>query len=409
MRVPIIDSDAHVGEPPDLWIDRIEATNEEQRRLIPSVRFNDDKKRLEWYVGGEFVSTAPSGTSLGWREPPPANPPTFEDAHPAAFDPDERVHLMDESGIWAEVLFPNVGGLGNEGFLNIKDNDLRNACVRAYNDFLTEFCSSHPERLIPVGATMFWDLQACVKELERTHAQGHRALLFSGKPDVYWGQPHLADPYWDPVWDAAQGMGLPVAFHVGAADPNAGLWHQTGYQGLPARTRMASQAVLQNFGLGKTIADLIYGGVTHRFPNLRFIVVESGLGWIGFLLEAMDYHFTEHRIREKSPELNLLPSEYFRRQMYCSYWFEVEAPRHNLEYIGVDNVMFETDFPHPTGLWPPTSIATRVKDSLAGHRAEVVRKVLFENAANLYNISAPPASWPYAVDIPVSEGEPTFP
>jgi predicted TIM-barrel fold metal-dependent hydrolase len=403
MRCPVVDTDAHVGEPANLWVDRIEPKNDEQRRLIPQVRRNETKNRLEWFVGDEFASAAPSSTVLGWREPPPANPPTFEDAHPAAFDPVERLRVMDDSGIWAEVLFPNVGGLGNEGFLKIEDTDLRNACVRAYNDFLTELCATDPNRLIPVGATMFWDIDSCVNELERCCSLEHRALLFSGKPDVYWGQPHLADPYWDPLWARAQEMGLPIAFHVGAADPTGGLWYQKGYRGMPTRTRFASQTLMTFTGLGQTIVDLIYGGVAQRFPDLKFVIVESGIGWLGFLLEVMDYQFVEHRIHEASPELTLLPSEYFHRQIYVSYWFEIEGPQRNLEHIGVDNVMFETDFPHPTGLWPPTSIPTRVKSSLAGFPAQVVRKVLFENAAGLYKIPPPPDSWEHLIDIPVEE------
>jgi predicted TIM-barrel fold metal-dependent hydrolase len=403
MRIPIIDSDAHIGEPANLWVDRIEPKDDDQRRLIPQVRRNEEKDRLEWFVGDVVVSAAPSSTVLGWKGLAPSNPPTFEDAHPACFDPDERVKLMDQEGIWAEVLFPNVGGLGNEGFLKIEDAELRAACVRAYNDFLTDHCNTHPGRLIPVGATMFWDIDACIKELERTYEMGHRALLFSGKPDVFWGQPHLADPYWDPLWARAQEMNLPVAFHVGPPDPTTGPWWEKGYKGLPTRTRYTSLNIMQFTGLGQTIVDLIYGGVAQRFPELKFVVVETGLGWISFLLETIDYHFLEHRIRESSPNLTLMPSEYFRRQMYVSYWYEVQGPQHDIDFVGRDNVMFETDFPHPTGLWPPESIATRVKTSLANCPVELVEKVLFKNAASLYNIAPPPDTWEHCLDLPVEE------
>jgi predicted TIM-barrel fold metal-dependent hydrolase len=163
---------------------------------------------------------------------------------------------------------------------------------------------------------------------------------------------------------------------------------------------------MQFTGLGQTIVDLIYGGVAERFPRLKMVVVETGVGWISFLLETMDYNFIEHRIRESSPQLTLLPSEYFRRQMYVSYWYEVQGPQRDLEFIGVNNVMFETDFPHPTGLWPPESIPNRVKTSLAGHRADVVRKVLFENASGVYNIAPPPETWEHCVEVPVSAGQP---
>lgn len=387
----VIDSDTHISEPADLWTSRV-AVSAPWRDALPQVRRNEQRGRLEWYVGGEMVSTAPAGAVAGSQLTPPSAPRGFEEAHPGAFQVDDRVQLMDEEGVWAQVLFPNIGGFGNEGFLKIGDPTIRLRCVQAYNDFLVEWTEKHRQRFVLVCATPFWDIDECVKEIRRSWELGHRAVLFSGKPDLFWGQPHLADPYWDPVWRTADELNLPIAFHVGATDPTGG-WQHRGYQGLPARTRFTANTLPLFLGNAQTIVDLIFGGVAQRFPNLKFVSVESGMGWVLFLLEAMDYQYHEHRIWESSPELDLLPSEYFRRQMYVSFWFERLAPKLILEEVGFDNVMFETDFPHPTSLWPPSVVRAQVEEALAGWPPDVHRKVFWQNAADVYQVQPPSAAW----------------
>jgi predicted TIM-barrel fold metal-dependent hydrolase len=384
----IIDSDAHIGEPADLWVSRLGQNDAKQ---VPHVERNETKGRLEWFIGDESISLAPSGTVAGYRLPPPSSPKTFEEAHPAAFDAHARLELMDRAGIWAQVLFPNVGGFGNDAFLKIADEGLRLDCVRAYNDFLAEWISPAPERFVAVCAVPFWDTEKSIEEIERSLKLGHKAILFSGKPDVYWGQAALADPVWDPIWNAAVEADVPVAFHVGGADPTAG-WKHRGYKGMPDRTRFTANVVTNFFGNAQTIADLIFGGVLQRFPSLKVASVETGIGWIPFLLECMDYQFLEHHVRERSPELELMPSEYFRRQIYSSFWFEYSAPQRLLDVVGVDRVMFETDFPHPTSIWPETRMHEQLELALAGIPADVAERVTWRNAAELYGVQAPPAA-----------------
>lgn len=381
----VIDSDTHIGEPADLWTSRVD---EKHAKAVPHVRLNESKDRMEWFIGDEFVSLAPSGTVAGYRLPPPSSPKKFEDAHPAAFDIEARLELMDEAGIWAQVLFPNVGGFGNDAFLKIDDAGLRLECVRAYNDFLAEWIAPAPERFVAVCAVPFWDMDAAVEEIERSLKMGHKAILFSGKPDVYWGQAALADPVWSPIWELASEHDVPVAFHVGGADPTAG-WQHRGYKGMPNRTRFTANVVSNFFGNAQTIADLIFGGVLERFPKMKVASVETGIGWIPFMLECMDYQFLEHNVRERSPELVLMPSEYCRRQIYSSFWFEEVAPQRLIDVIGVDRVMYETDFPHPTSIWPPERMRDQIQRSLEGVPDDVRDRVMWKNAAELYGLDVP--------------------
>src|SRR5690606_3602890 len=127
----------------------------------------------------------------------------------------------------------------------------------------------------------------------------------------------------------------------------------------------------------------IYSGLLERFPKLKVVSVESGIGWMPFVLEAMDYQVTQMR-PSAFQHLKMKPSDYFRRQIYGCFWFERDDVVHTIEKIGVDNVMFETDFPHPTSLYPdPMKF---VGDAFAPLAPDVRRKVVGGNAARVYNL-----------------------
>jgi predicted TIM-barrel fold metal-dependent hydrolase len=237
----------------------------------------------------------------------------------------------------------------------------------------------------------FWDVDEAVREIERSHKLGHKAILMTGKPDVWWGWPHLADPFWNPIWEATQELGMSVSFHAGGGDPAQG-WRKFGYSGMPARTRFTANSVATFFGNAQSVVDLIFAGIPIRYPDLKFVIVESGIGWVPFLLECMDYQFEEHRVREASPELEMMPSEYFRQSILATFWFEKTAPELLIEKIGEDNVMFETDFPHPTSLWPPSSVRKQAETCMAKQPKRVQDKVLWQTAADLYGLSMPIAS-----------------
>src|SRR5262249_39728241 len=140
---------------------------------------------------------------------------------------------------------------------------------------------------------------------------------------------------------------------------------------------------------GAHVLDLLFSGILERHPELRFVSVESGVGWLPFLLESADYQFRAMAVRHERRDLRLLPSEYFRRQVYACCWFETLGPA-DLERVGRENVLFETDFPHPTSIYGEEvhrTIAARL-----GALSDAARRgVLWENAARLYAIEAPQA------------------
>jgi uncharacterized protein len=378
----VIDCDCHIIEPYDLWTSRVSSRWGD---LVPHVEWNENTRQDVW-VGGISAYAAAAGPAMaGFSKWPPARPATLKDAHPATYDVKERLKLMDEHGIWAEVLYPNVGGFGGGSYMQIKEAQLRLECIQAYNDFLIEYGSIAPSRFIANAALPFWDVEASVAELARCHEIGHRGLIFSSFPDRY-GQPNIASSHWDPIWAAASERDMPVNFHIGSGGIGD---TPSGFDGNPEDINWAiisSGIFTSNVS---AILDVILGGVCERFPDLSFVSVESGIGWVPYVLEVMDWQWRSGNLPEKYPS-RLLPSEYFRRQWYACFWFERAGLTSAVELLGTDRVLYETDFPHPTSQSPgPASVAVSprqyISEVMSAFSEETRRKILHENAAALYH------------------------
>jgi predicted TIM-barrel fold metal-dependent hydrolase len=382
--VPIIDVDSHVSEPPDLWTARVSTAR--WGTLVPHVRRDVSTGEDFWYIGDKRLMGVGAAAIAGWRDFFPSHPPTLAEADPGSFDPAARLQRMDEFGIQAQLLYPNVLGTFSGHFLGLEDAELSLACVRAYNDFLTDFCAVDPDRLVPLTMVPFWDLEAAGREVERCAELGHRGVVMAAHYTAV-GFPDLADPYWEPLLDVAQALGQSVNFHVGFSQlSESDLERAVGASFNPRA--FARESVLMFVGNISTITDIILSGLCDRFPRLPFVSVESGAGYLPFLLEAMDWQWRNSGCGSTYADASL-PSEVFRRQVYGTWWFEAKT----LDAVAdlADNVMFETDYPHPTSLSPgPASFAEVPRESarrsVAGLPDDVIRKVLHDTAARLYRL-----------------------
>ena len=380
-RYRVIDIDTHITEPADVWTSRLPRKWGDQVPHVKNVNGAD-----LWFIADKPVGMPGAYSAAGHTGSFPDMRKTYADIPPAMYDAKARLAFMDEEKLFANVLYPNVGGFGAGGFLRISDPELVLACVRAYNDWLFEWCGADRRRLVPVMATPFWDVPAAVREIERCAALGYHALLFCNQPQDH-GQPSLRDPHWDPIWAAAQAAGMSVSFHVGGGDLG-GQAMNSEHIGIKANfARISTLAFLDN---GRCLADLILSGIPHRFPRLPLVSVESGVGWIPFVLEALDWQWKNNGVTQEHPEWDLLPSEYFRRQIFASFWFEEDGVAKALE-LYPDNILFETDYPHPTCQAPgPASAGTHphlyAERALAGISEPVVAKVLQDTALRLYQL-----------------------
>jgi predicted TIM-barrel fold metal-dependent hydrolase len=386
-QISVIDTDTHVIEPYDLWTSRISVDKWGDK--VPHVQWDPVSSEDAWFTGGQRLHYAAGSAMAGYPEYPPDHPRTMSDAHPSTYDVEERLKAMDLAGVHAQVLYPNVAGFGTGRFSStMSEPELMLLCVQAYNDFLTDWTATDPTRFAPIMALPFWDIEASLSEIRRCASKGHKGIIFSGQPEA-WGEPMLPDPHWDRIWAQAQEMGLPINFHIAGGDQSA----FEGYPGNGRHANFARAAVLFWLGNGRTLTDLIVGGVCHRFPRLRFVSVESGIGWIPFLLQALDWQWKNCGIASEHPEYELLPSEYFKRQMYGCFWFEEgETLLTAIEALGADRVLYETDFPHPTSMWPGLAGGSmHARDFIQKKLVPIVpedqlRLVLHDNAAALYGV-----------------------
>jgi predicted TIM-barrel fold metal-dependent hydrolase len=381
---PIIDVDSHVSEPGDLWTSRMSVAK--WGSLVPHVRRDESTGEDFWYVGDKRLMGVGAAAIAGWHDFFPSHPPTLAEADPGAFDPTARLQRMDEYGLQAQLLYPNVLGTFSGLFLGLEDPQLSLECVRAYNDFLSDFCSVDPDRLVPLTVVPFWDLEASRREIERCGEMGHRGVVMAAHHTAV-GFPELADPYWTPLLDVAQSLGQSINFHIGFSQLTENDLEKAVGSAFDART-FARDSVLMFVGNISTITEIVLSGLCDRFPRLPFVSVESGAGYLPFLLEAMDWQWRNSGCATKFAGASL-PSEIFRRQIYGTWWFEARS-RDAVRDLA-DNIMFETDYPHPTSLSPgPASFAEVPRESarrsLSGMPDDVIRKVLHDTAARLYRL-----------------------
>ena len=379
----VIDTDTHLTEPADLWTARIPARF---RADAPHVETDERSGMLRWKIGDRWGSLVGNYSVAGWSEFPPSCPPTLDDADPACYDAKARVEHMDRNGIYAQVLYPNIISFEGHAFMSLPDDDLKLACVQTYNDYQQEFASAAPERFVTLAVMPFWNVEQSVAEMRRCAATGHRGVLWASTMDKH-GLPDFPDPHWDPVYAAATELGLSINFHVGVGNSaeeidaamNRSAW-EPAYQ-----TARSSMSYVANY---RTIGHLITSGVLDRFPTLDFVSVESGFGYLPFLLDALDWQWMATGAKHHYPD-RLMPSEYFRRQLYGTFWFEKDALPLLANYQ--DNIMFETDFPHPTSLAPgPASFSPSPAEIIARDieivGEDVMRKVLQDTACRVYHI-----------------------
>lgn len=392
--VPIIDVDSHVVEPSDLWTSRLPRKFQD---LAPKVVWDEVGGEHRWLVGDAMLTGVGEYAIAGWREPFPSHPETLQEANPAAYEPTARLASLDSTGVHAQVLYPNLIGFDSHAFITQLGPEAATACVQAYNDFITEFAATDPDRLLPITMIPYWDVEASIAEVSRCRDNGHRGVLFSALLGRI-GSKNIGDPQWEPLLATIQDLGLPINFHVGFNVIDTDVRQQTADRitknALRDRTDRLSFVKYTATAANSVIeaaAEVIMRGVPIRFPKLTFVAVESGFGYWPYILDHLDWFFHTSGARDEFPQWDL-PSEYWMRHFMASFWFE----RRSLELVPSfqDNLMFETDFPHETALaegpWGHSTTARAVVErNLAGLDPAVTKKVVWDNAARLYGVSVP--------------------
>jgi predicted TIM-barrel fold metal-dependent hydrolase len=283
------------------------------------------------------------------------------------------------------VLFPSAIGIGGHTLANATaDPVLRKLSVEIYNDAMSELQESSGSRFIPLAVMPAWSVDDCVRAAERAAGLGFRGVNMTSDPDET-GSPDLASRAWDPLWEVCAELHLPVHFHIASSLSQMDFYGKYFWASQHEYVKPAIGGSMLFLGSARVMINTIFAGIFDRHPKLRMVLVESGIGWIPFILETMDYELLENAPAQAA-ELPRKPSEYFKDNWYATFWFE--RANGNLQpvvdAVGEDNILFETDFPHPTCLYPDP-LGT-IKDKMSSLRPESRRKILGGNAIRLYRL-----------------------
>jgi predicted TIM-barrel fold metal-dependent hydrolase len=373
--IKIVDCDTHFSEPPDLFTSRAPAKFKDK---VPVMRRVDGYDR--WFIGdknfgmsGGNVIRKDKNKLLGR-----VAFPTLEEGDPGAYQVKPRLQAMDDMGVYAQICFQNGGVTQAGSLMALGDDELALAIIQMFNDGCADRQQESGERLFSLPNLPMWDKAATEAEARRCIDLGLKGFVMPDKPERL-GKPSYSNDYWNPLWEMCEATGTPINFHLNSAiNPGGITWDEFDFE-----QRLAVASMMYSVGNAANLGNWLVSGVLDRYPNLKIGLIESGLGWVPFVVEMM-----EHQVDEMMPnagkKLQKRPWEYFRQNFWVTFWYESIGPKQLLETVGVDRVLFETDYPHPTSLYP--GVQEHIVDVLGGYDDSVRKRVLETNAVKLYNL-----------------------
>jgi predicted TIM-barrel fold metal-dependent hydrolase len=357
----LISADSHIIETPDWWTERVDR---KYRDEVPRIEKNADGKMMILNFPGfkdlvakghipNAVGQAGRDTGEYWETPG------------GAFDPVQRLVDMDKDGVSAEVLYPTIG----LRTYTIESPELRSILFKAHNDRMGEYISHAPDRLLAAAMIETDNIPAAIKELERCVKLGHRGAMISSSPPL--DKPYTSAMY-DPFWAAACDMNIPLSMHVlTGTGPRRLMKDVLTMQPLYFRL----QYVIE---LQEALTQMIESGVFDRFPKLKVITVESGVGWMLGFATNHDFAWLRHQSPLKRP-----PSEYIRENIFAT--FQQDSGVRGNVLAGFANFMWASDYPHGDSTWPVSQDV--VAKDFAGISEKDTYDITWGNAAKAYNVA----------------------
>ncbi len=388
----IISVDDHVVEPGHVWQtwlpEKYRADGPRiERRGVGGMKhigggtyeqeFTDDGRPADCWVFGDLVyihkrHVAAVGYS---RDEMTMTPMTYDEMRPGCYDPKARVEDQEINHVEASLCFPTFPRFCGQTFTEHPDRDMGLACIKAYNDWMVEeWCGDSGGALIPLIIIPLWDAELAAAEVRRNAERGVHAVCFSEVPP-HLGLPSIHSGFWDPFFAACEDTQTTINMHIGSSSR------------MPATSPDAPVAVAASLSFNNAMAsmsDWLFSGNLVKFPELKLAYSEGQIGWIPYILERVDDVWREHRawggVKDLIPEP---PSTYYYKNMYGCF-FRDQHGVDSLDIVGVDNITFETDYPHTDSTWPDTKeIATGYMQGLDD---EAVYKIMRGNAIKMLSL-----------------------
>ncbi len=363
---PIISADSHITEPPDCYTAHIDPA------------FRDRAPRMVTHPdhGDQFIVEGMRPISMGLvaaagklPEEITVSGVMFDELHRSGWDPAYRLADQDRDGVAAEIIYPTVGMV----ICNHDDADFKKACFDAYNRWIAEYCSEAPDRLLGCGQTALRSVDEGIADIAAIKAAGLRGVMMPGEPGT---AEDYDDPAWDPFWQAAIDLGLPLSFHILTSRNSA-------FSGKPRGSRLNGFLGIIR-GIQDIMGTLVFGGVFERFPDLKVVCVEADAGWVPHYMYRMDHAYNRHR-NWMAPGISLskAPSEYFAENIYVTFQDDWTAFKQAND-MNWRRLMWANDFPHSDSTWPWSQ--AMLAEHAAGLTDEQRRAILGGNVADLYAI-----------------------
>lgn len=365
--------DSHVVEPPEVFAGLEERFGERAPRIVKDL---NGRAGTFLVLGDRTVPVARFGIA-GHRLDDPETDKLiargYEGMNRGVFDPAARMDDQATDGIAGEVMYPSLNMLT----FSHPDREVVQAIFRRHNDWIRDYCSHAPERLIGVACLPLPDVDAAIIELTRVAKMGIRGVAIPCAAPI---DAPYSDPRYEPFWQAAAETGLPITMHIFCG--------ATWDMGLPAHWGPILSYALAQTAIEVTLGQLICSGVAERHPSLRFVCAEFETGWLAHFLQRLD-HAAYRTPAAKSADLTLTPSAYFRRQFFATF----EDDREGIltrDGIGVDNLLWGNDYPHHDSIWPHSMAV--LKRMFEGVPPADKTKMTSSNVMNLYGIRLPAAA-----------------
>jgi predicted TIM-barrel fold metal-dependent hydrolase len=383
----IISSDEHVFEPPELWQERLPSALKDRGPRLARLDDGNDW----WVVGDMMITNLGAGAQPGVRFEAPEKlrlGAKQEDVRRGGYIPDERIKDMDLDGVGISIVYPTVGFT----LFRLVDSELITACFSAYNDWIAEFCGAYPERLKGVALINVEDEATSVDELERCSQMGLSGALITSYPSQGVGYAHTM---YEPFWTAAERLAMPLGMHLNTHRPRPGEHssapanegtQRSGYE--PALPLSVPSALANmSFFTALTLGDMVFSGVFQRHPALQVGSVEVELGWIPHFLERIDYTYTQRGLPAEMYGMtgsDMLPSDYVHQNVFFAFQEDELGIKHRYE-IGVDNLVWGSDYPHQETTFPKSKQI--LEEILWECSPEEKAKITGGNAARIYHLN----------------------
>ncbi|MGH9026203.1 MAG: amidohydrolase family protein [Acidimicrobiia bacterium] len=392
-----VDADGHVLEHPNAMLDY---APEKFHDRIWHIETTGDGREFVVFDGTRepanvFAYAASGGMPPDVQARAAAGELKYTEIRPGAFDPAARLRDLDTERIDQTVLYPTL----MLGIASVPDLEFAIAQCQAYNDWLSDFCASAPDRFFGIAIIPQQDVEAAAAEIRRAAGKpGLVGTFIRPNPVVEWR--HFHDPVYDPMWKAAADVGWPLGLHPFLAADLPGAVLGLHLNEVRSRTAMEmggrlnmdnifyTQAIGNPVDMMTALCFVVAGGVCERYPDLRFIVLETNGGWITPWMERLDHHWKTFPF--DVPDCKRAPSEYFRRQCYISF----DADEETLllaaasPYVGDDRIIWASDYPHPDAKFPGT--VAELTENIGPLGPEARANIAWRNAQRLYDLPNPP-------------------